>query len=347
MAQTKTKKARAEESITEARKSGRRKAAAFFLAIGEANSAKIVKQLDNEDVREVSKAIASLGVVQSREIESLFVEFTERLLGADGLKGNLDTTERLLASVMPPDQVAAIMEDIRGPAGRTMWEKLSNVNEEVLAGFLRNEYPQTVAVVLSRVKPDQAARVLALLPDSEAVDVMQRMLSLENVQQDVLEDIEETLRAEFLSSLARTDKTDPHERLASIFNALDRHAEQRLMVHLEDRNRESAERVKALMFSFDDLSRLDNGGIQTLLRGVDKQDLALALKGGSEDFRDKVIKNMAERQAKIFKDDMANMGPVRLKEVDHAQARIVALAKQLAEVGEIVISVGEEEEMIF
>ena len=101
MAQTKTKKARAEESITEARKSGRRKAAAFFLAIGEANSAKIVKQLDNEDVREVSKAIASLGVVQSREIESLFVEFTERLLGADGLKGNLDTTERLLASVMP------------------------------------------------------------------------------------------------------------------------------------------------------------------------------------------------------------------------------------------------------
>ena len=239
------------------------------------------------------------------------------------------------------------MEDIRGPAGRTMWEKLSNVNEEVLAGFLRNEYPQTVAVVLSRVKPDQAARVLALLPDSEAVDVMQRMLSLENVQQDVLEDIEETLRAEFLSSLARTDKTDPHERLASIFNALDRHAEQRLMVHLEDRNRESAERVKALMFSFDDLSRLDNGGIQTLLRGVDKQDLALALKGGSEDFRDKVIKNMAERQAKIFKDDMANMGPVRLKEVDHAQARIVALAKQLAEVGEIVISVGEEEEMIF
>jgi len=326
---------------------GMHKAAAFFLAIGEANAAKLIKKLDVEEVREISQAMAKLGTVEARSIENLFIEFKEKLVGADGLRGNLDATERLLSKVMTPDQVAAIMEDLRGPAGRTMWEKLSNVNEEVLAGYLKNEYPQTVAVVLSKVRPDHAAKVLALLPELEAVDVMQRMLAMEVVQKDVLEDVEQTLRTEFLTSLARTHRSDPHEQLAQIFNSLDRNSEQRLMGHLEDRNRDSAERVKSLMFTFDDLATLDNGGVQTLLRSIDKADLALALKGGSEELRDLMLKNMAERAAKMFREDMANMGPVRLKDVDAAQAKIVSLAKKLAEDGEITLATADEDEMVF
>jgi len=327
--------------------SGMHKAAAFFLAIGEENASKLIKKLDVEEVREISQSMVKLGTVNAEEIEGLFVEFKEKLVGADGLRGNLDATERLLSKVMTPDQVAAIMEDLRGPAGRTMWEKLSNVNEEVLAGYLKNEYPQTVAVVLSKVKPDHAARVLALLPEMDAVDVMQRMLAMEVVQKDVLEDVEQTLRSEFLTSLARTTKSDPHEQLAQIFNAFDRNSEQRLMGHLEDRNRDSADRIKSLMFTFDDLSSLDNGGVQTLLRVADKADLALALKGASDELRDLVLKNMAERAAKMFKEDMANLGPVRLKDVDAAQAKIVGQAKQLADTGEITIATGDEEEMVF
>ena len=326
---------------------GMQKAAAFFLAIGEENTAKVLSRLDVEEVRELSVAMAKLGAVDSSQIEKIFIEFTEKLVGADGLRGTLDVTERLLSKILTKEQVDAIMEDIRGPAGRTMWEKLSNVNEEVLAGYLKNEYPQTVAVVLSKVKADHAAKVLALLPELEAVDVMQRMLAMEVVQKDVLEDVEQTLRAEFLTSLARTHRTDPHEQLAHIFNSLDRSAEQRLMGHLEDRNRDSAERIKSLMFTFDDLTGLDNGGMQTLLRNVDKGDLALALKGGSEELRDLVINNMAERAAKMFKEDMANMGPVRLKDVDVAQSSIVAKAKELADAGEIAIASGDDEEMVF
>lgn len=334
-------------TVAEPRFTGTEKTAAFFLAIGEENTAKLLTQLDMDEVREVSQAMSKLGAVDPQQVESLLIEFTEKLVGADGLRGTLDETERLLSKILSADQVSSIMEDIRGPAGRTMWEKLSNVNEEVLAGYLKNEYPQTVAVVLSKIDSDHAARVLGLLPDAEATDVMQRMLAMEVVNKDVLDDVEKTLRTEFLTSLARTHRTDPHEQLAQIFNSLDRSAEQRLMGHLEDSSQDSADRIKALMFTFDDLSSLDNGGMQTLLRGVDKGDLSLAMKGASEELRELVLSNMAERAAKMFRDDMANMGPVRVKDVDAAQNKIVILAKQLADAGEIAIASGDEDEMVF
>jgi flagellar motor switch protein FliG len=327
---------------------GVEKAAALFLAIGEENAGKLFAKLEVDEVKVISGAMAQLDTVKSKQIETLFVEFTEKLFGANGLKGSLDATERLLKKVLPADQVSVIMEDIRGPAGRTMWEKLSNVNPEILAGYLKGEYPQTVAVVLTKVKADQAAKVLALLPEMDAVDIMQRMLAMEVVQKDVLVDVEETLRSEFLATLARTNRTDPHEQLAAVFNALDRNSEARLLGHLEDRNRESAEKIKALMFTFDDLKGLDNGGMQTLLRSVDKADLALALKGAPEAIRDLVLANMAERAAKILKEDMENSGPVRLKDVDVAQTRIVTIAKQLADAGDLMISMGEDDdEMVF
>ncbi len=326
---------------------GSAKAAAFLLAIGEEASSKILENLDVDEVKQLSHAMATLGKITPDQVENIFVDFKEQLVGAHGLRGSLDATERMLMRVMPGSKVASIMEEIRGPAGRTMWEKLSNVNEETLANYLKGEYPQTVAVVLSKVRPDHAAKVLALLPEIEAVDIMQRILAMESVQKDVLEDVEKTLETEFLAALARTSRTDPHEQLAQIFNALDRSTEQRLMLQLEDRNRDSAERIKSLMFTFDDLTVLDNAGVQTLLRNIDKGDLALALKGGSEKFREMVISNMAERAAKIFKEDMANLGPVRLKEVDAAQGRIVGIAKQLADSGEITISMGDDDEMVF
>lgn len=327
---------------------GVQKAAALFLAIGEENAGKLIAKLDVDEVKVISAAMARLARVKAGQIETIFVEFTEKVVGADGFKGSLDATERLLMKVMSADQVALIMEDIRGPAGRTMWEKLSNVNAEVLAGYLKGEYPQTVAVVLTKIKPDQSAKVLSILPEMEAVDIMQRMLAMEVVQKEVLDDVEETLRTEFLTSLARTNRSDPHEMLAAVFNALDRNAETRLLGHLEDRNRESAEKIKALMFTFDDLKGLDNGGMQTLLRSVDKADLALALKGAPEAIRSLVLKNMAERASKILKEDMENSGPVRLKDVDAAQDRIVVIAKQLADAGDIQIAMGEEDdEMVF
>ena len=323
--------------------SGPQKAAVFMLAVGRDHSAKLFERMDDEEIRELSHAMSTLGSVGANVVERLFVEFADQLSTAGGLVGSYDSTERLLLSSLPEDRVKQIMEEMRGPAGRTMWDKLGNVNEAVLANYLKNEYPQTVAVVLSKIKPDHAARVLALLPENFSMEVIMRMLRMEAVQKEILDHVERTLRTEFMTNLARTARRDSHELMADIFNNLDRNTENRFMTALEERNRESAERIKQLMFTFDDLVRVDSSGIQMLLRQVEKDALSVALKGASEDVKGLFFANMSERAGKMMKEDMDAMGAVRLKDVDEAQSSIVQTAKALADAGEIVIA-GQDED---
>ncbi|MBF0248106.1 MAG: flagellar motor switch protein FliG [Alphaproteobacteria bacterium] len=327
---------------------GPQKAAIFMLSLGDEQSTKLFELMDDEEIRELSQIMSNLGSVNSKVVERLFLDFADQLSSTGSLVGSYDSTERLLKGALPADRVAQIMEELRGPAGRTMWDKLGNVNEAVLANYLKNEYPQTVAVVLSKIRPDHAAAVLALLPENFAMEVIIRMLSMEAVSKEILDHVERTLRTEFMTNLARTARHDSHEMMAGIFNTLDRNTEQRFMGALEERNRESAERIKALMFTFDDLERVDSSGIQVILRQVDKAQLAVALKGGSDSVKELFFSNMSERAAKIMREDMDAMGAVRLKDVDEAQASIVTVAKQLADAGEIVIAgQGEEEQLIY
>src|ERR1700761_7043408 len=327
---------------------GPQKAAILMLSLAEEQSSKLFAMMDDEEIKEISQTMANLGTVNSSVVERLFVEFADQISTTGSLVGSLESTERLLLKTLNKDRVEMIMEEIRGPAGRTMWDKLGNVNETVLANYLKNEYPQTVAVVLGKIKPDHAARVLSLLPENFAMEVIMRLLRMEAVQKEVLDGVEKTLRTEFMSNLARTARRDAHELMADIFNNLDRNAESRFMSALEERNREAAERIKALMFTFEDLVRVDTAGIQTLLRSVEKDKLAVALKGGSETVKDLFFKNMSERAGKMLKEDMDAMGPVRLRDVDQAQSMIVTMAKELAASGQIVISEGrEEDELIY
>jgi flagellar motor switch protein FliG len=172
---------------------------------------------------------------------------------------------------------------------------------------------------------------------------------MEPVQKEVLDDVAKTLRNEFMSNLARTSRVDSHEIMAEIFNNFDRNTEGRFMGALEERNKDSAEKIKALMFTFDDLGRLDPGGVQTLLRSVDKAKLATALKGSSETMRELFFSNMSERASKLLKEDMASMGPVRLKDVDESQIYMVTIAKELAGKGEILLAdkKGGDDELIY
>lgn len=326
---------------------GPEKAAVLLLAIGEDQAMKLFSHMDDEEIKEISQVMANLGTVSSSIIEKLFVEFADQLSSTGSLVGTYESTERLLSRVLGKDKVGNIMEEIRGPAGRTMWDKLGNVNEEVLANYLKNEYPQTVAVVISKIKPDHAARVLGLLPENFAMEVIMRMLRMEAVQKDVLDDVERTLRTEFMSNLARTQRRDAHEVMAEIFNNLDRNAENRLMASLEERNRDSAEKIKALMFTFEDLQKIDPSGIQALLRVADKQKLAIALKGAPDSMKDLFFSNMSERAAKILKEDMESMGPIRLRDVEESQAYMVNTAKELAAKGEIIIAEGGKDELVY
>jgi flagellar motor switch protein FliG len=328
--------------------SGPERAAVLMLALGEQHGARVWKMLDDDELRQLSILMSTLGTIEASSVENLLLEFVSRMSASGAIMGNYEATERLLQQYLPSDRVGGIMDEIRGPAGRNMWEKLSNVQEEVLANYLKNEYPQTVAVVLSKIRPEHSARVLAILPEEFALDVISRMLRMEAVQKEVLERVENTLRTEFMSNLSQTRKRDAHEVMAEIFNSFDRQTETRFMTALEEDNRESAERIKTLMFTFDDLTRLDSASAQTLMRHVDKDKLAVALKGATEPVRQFFMSNMSTRAAKMLLDDMGAMGPVRLRDVDEAQTQLVNLAKDLAAKGEIMISKSRgDEELVY
>src|SRR3569832_8314 len=328
--------------------SGAERSAVLLLALGDELATKLWNMLDGEEIREISQIMSSLGSVSASVVEKHLIEIVSQMSGGGSLMDSYESTERLISRFLPGEKVSQIMEEIRGPAGRTMWDKLGNVNEVVLANYLMNEYPQTVSGVLSKIKPEHAARVLGALPEEFALEVVQRMLRMESVQKDILDKVEQTLRVEFMSNLARTAKRDAHEQMAEIFNNFDRQTESRFITALEERNRDSAERIKALMFTFEDLGKLDPGSIQTLLRYVEKDKLGLALKGATDGLRDVFFSNMSERAGKILREDMEAMGPVRLKDVDEAQMRMVNVAKDLANKGEIMIATGSgEDELVY
>ncbi len=256
--------------------SGPKRAAILMLALGEQYGGKVWALLDDDEVRELSMVMSTLGTVEADVVEDLLLEFVSRMSASGALMGTFDGTERLLQLYLPADRVTGIMDEIRGPAGRNMWEKLSNVQEEVLANYLKNEYPQTIAVVLSKLKPEHAARVLAILPEDMALDVVGRMLRMEAVQKEVIERVEQTLRTEFMSNLSQTRRRDAHEVMAE--------------------------------------------------------------KSANEDVRGFFLGNMSSRAGKMLLDDMAALGPVRLRDVDEAQALLVNLAKDLAAKGEIMLT---------
>ena len=324
---------------------GRQKAAILMMSLPEEYVTKVLSLMQDDEIRELSVTMTSLGSIPSEIVEKLFVEFASAVSNPGAMVGNFENTERLLLKTLPKDRVDAIMEEIRGPAGRTMWDKLGNINEQVLANYLKNEYPQTVAVILSKIKPDHSARVLTILPESFAMDVIMRLLRMEAIQKDVLDGLEQTLRTEFMNNLTKTTRQDSHELIAEIFNNMDRKTESQFMTALEERNTESADRIKALMFTFEDLTRIDAQGIQVLLRNVDKEKLAMALKGASQEIKDLFFKNMSERAGKMMKEDMEALGPVRLRDVDDAQASIVQMAKDLSQNGEITISEGGSQDV--
>jgi flagellar motor switch protein FliG len=313
-----------------------------MLALGEEQCGRLFTMMHEDEIRDISSAMAQLGAVKAEIVERLCTDFVENLGSSGSLIGSFESTETLLTKTLPRERVSQIMEEIRGPAGRTMWDKLGNVNEDVLANYLKNEYPQTVAVVLSKIRSDHAARVLTLLTDPFAMEVVMRMLRME-----VLDGVERTLRAEFMSNLARSARRDSHELMAEIFNNLDRAAETRFVNGLEERNRESAEKIKSLMFTFDDLQRLSGPAVQVLLRSVEKDRLPVALKGASDKIKDLFLSNMSERAAKMLRDDIAALGPVKLRDVDEAQGGIVNLAKELAAQGQLEIGGNADDEVVY
>jgi len=302
--------------------------------------------MSEDEIADISHAMSHLGSVDSNVVSSTIERLDTELSESKTFHGDLRNTERLLEKAMDKDRVSMLMDNVKGPRGRDTWEKLSNVNEELLALYFRNEHPQTAALVLSKITPEHAAKVLSNLPDSFAFEIISRILNIGSVKKEILERVEKILRVEFISSIGKTQQGDSCKMLAEIFNNLDRHSEGKFMSMLESDLPDEASKIKDMMFTFSDIVKIDPKGIQKLLRDIEKARLTLALKGAPEEVKEVFFSNMSQRASKIMKDDMASLGSVRVKDVDIARGDIVALAKQLIESGEIDIAVTGDDEFI-
>jgi flagellar motor switch protein FliG len=325
---------------------GVRKSALLALIVGDESARVLFERLNIDEIKIITEEMTKLGRIKGVDVEILLEDFNNAMGAGVGVVGSVDTAKQLLSRILDDEKVALIMKDIGGPPGANFWQKLSKVDEQMLASFLKNEYPQTIAVVLSKIRNDHAARVLSILPKDIAIESMMRMLQLETVQDDIITDVEDRLRVEFVVNSAGKRQQDQHEVMADIFNYFDRTTETSFLEMVEQRNKDSAELIRSLMFTFDDLVKLDSPSVQQVLRNVDNSKLGMALKGAKDELSELFLGNMSERAAKILRDDMENMGPVRVKDVEEAQAEIVVATKALIDAGEIAIAGDDDDEMI-
>lgn len=309
---------------------GPQKAAAFLLSLDEEYVAKVFEFLDPTELTDLSREMAHLGKVDADAMEGIYNSFlTNVTSGAGNVVGSIEKTRHLLSQVLPEVTVRNIMDDILGPEGRTLWEKLENVEEDFLLGFLRSERPQTVAVILSRLSPDKTASILTKLDENVAKEILIRILKMDTISKEIITEVERTLNIQFINTIAKSNKKDSHQIIAEVFNLLNRENEEKFMKTLETGYPDDAERIRDLMFTFDDLVNLDSSGMQEVIKVIDKSNLALALKSSSEKVKNLFFASMSERAGNLLKDEMEELGRVRLKDVENAQARIVAQTKEL------------------
>lgn len=325
---------------------GVEKAAILMMILNENIASKVFSALEDDEIREISQAMATLGSIASDTIEEVIGDFNSEINETLSFVGNIQSTERFLRKIMGRDKVDSILEDIRGPAGRNIWDKLGNVSEELLANYIKNEYPQTAALILSKLGPTQTANVLNSLSPEFAFEIMKRMVTLDTIKKEVLERVEKTLRADFISSLTKAQKQDNDQVIAEIFNNFDRSTESKFMGMFEEYSTEIADKIKSLMFTFEDIKKLDDAGLQAVLKVADKNKLTYALKGASQTIRDLFIKNMSQRASKILLEEIEGMGPVRLKEVEEAQSSIISVIKDLINKGEIEIKSSDDSDQL-
>lgn len=327
--------------------SGPEKVAVMLLTLGEDQAGPLLERMDDSEVRIITRSMATLGSITGEVLEELIRRFTEQFSQGGSVIGSAESTERMLRSFLPADRVVDIMNYIRGPAGSTTWEKIAMVDNSMLAKYLNGEHPQTIAVVLSKIDPDQASHVLANLPDKMVPDVLRRMITMNSVPKEVLADIEEMLQRDLMLNYQTSQETNNLSHLAEIFNRTESDKSDQLLQNLREEHEDEVYQIKQLMFTFDDLMALDPHSLRTVIRSCESDTLTYALKGCDAETRNKIVGNLSERARAILIDNMDTLGPVLMRDVEAAKATMVRKAKELAEAGVIVIERGAESQMVY
>lgn len=324
---------------------GPQKAAIFLMVMGEEFTSEVYKYLDEEDIKRIGIEMAKLEYVPAEAVKKVLEEAN---LEAQELMGDISVSpeEFLQKSLIKAygEKGKALWEEIKKELGPETFKKLKKLDPKTVANFLTNEHPQTIAIVLVHLEPDQAGQVLQFLPDRIRSEVLLRIALLDKVDPDIVQEISNALEEELRAvggTFAR--KLGGSEKAAEIISHAGRELEDEILSDIEEENPNLAEEIRKYLFTFEDFLAVDDVAIQTILREISTDDLRLALKGASEEVREKFFRNMSERAANLLKEDLEVMGPVRLSDVEKAQQNIIKVAKRLEQEGKIILGRGEEE----
>ncbi|MGC9370114.1 MAG: flagellar motor switch protein FliG [Paracoccaceae bacterium] len=326
---------------------GPEKAAVLFLCLGEERGSELMKKLDEADIQKITRAMAGLGVIPAPTVEEVMLEFSESVTNGGGVVGSFSVAETMLKKFLPEEQVNEILKEVRGPLKeRDLWDRFSSLNETVIANYLKGEHAQTAAAILSNVAPDVAAKVLPLMGVERMEEVIERMIRMEAVPHHMLRQIEEALQTDIIAAAAQPTAAERQQRMADLFNRLDRDLFETLSPTLEERLPETFKGIKQRMFTFDDLVKLDVQSLSRIMRGLEGNTLPLALRGARKEVRDHFLNALPSRPRDMLLEEMNTMGPVRGREVRAAQTAMVDYAKELAENEVIQIPTAEDDDEI-
>ncbi|MCD2362916.1 MULTISPECIES: flagellar motor switch protein FliG [Sulfitobacter] len=317
------------------RMSGAQKSAILFLCLGEERGGALMQKLDVSEIRQITTAISTMGEVDASIVEEIMVEFGQKVSQIGGVVGSIEAARGLLKEFLPEERVAEILQEIDGNTTDNVWRDLSDLDEKQLVEFLRKEHNQTVAVILSRIRPDAAAKVLPLLGADRATDLIERVMEMDNLPNDTIMNIENTLRDDVLAKAGRSAEARVEGQLVSIFNKLDEDLFGNLSRELEQRQPDQFRAIKQKMFVFDDLMKFEAVTLGKIMREVTGNTLPLALRGAKKEVREHFLESLPSRSRGMLQEEMESMGPVKSKDVKRAQSELVEAALRLVSEGAI------------
>jgi len=327
---------------------GRQKAAIFLVTIGSEISAEIFKYLREDEIETLTFEIARLETIDAEQKDAILQEFQELMMANQFIStGGIDYARELLEKSLGSQKAIDIINRLTSSLQVRPFDFIRRTDPAHLLNFIQQEHPQTIALILAYLEPNKASIILQNLPHEVQSDVARRIATMDRTSPEVLREVERVLEKK-LSSLSSEDYTAAGgvESIVEILNLVDRASEKQIIEALEDEDPELAEEIKKRMFVFEDIVMLDDRAIQKVMREVDSQELAKALKSVDSEVQDKIFKNMSKRAASMLKEDMEYMGPVRLKDVEESQQKIVSIIRHLEDTGEIVVARAGEDELV-
>jgi flagellar motor switch protein FliG len=326
---------------------GPEKAAALLLYMGKPLAARLLKQFDAEELKQITRSIADLGTVTVPALEALVEDFASQCASGANLLGSLGEVEQMLDGVLPPDQIADVMSDVTGNSNHVVWDRLTNVPEGVLTNYLAKEHPQTAALIISRLNPSYAARVAGKLPRELRNEMIRRMLNLAPVSDSAVRLVQSQLQEDLVSNVSRQSGSGQFERLAEIINKMEREKMDDVMQSLAAARPKAAEVLRKLMFTFDDIIKLHPPARTALFDKIPTELIVLALKGTDSAFREAILSSLAARAKRMVESELASGGPVLQREVLKARRTIADVALEMASSGQIELNSPEDDDELF